>query len=45
VNGVMTIEGSEPVKFREWLDELKEVKWKKAWESFWGDERRMNNIE
>lgn len=39
-DGVMTIEGQngeEPihVKFRDWLDELKTVKWKQAWERFW----------
>lgn len=25
----------EQVKFRDWLDELKDVKWKKAWDEFW----------
>ena len=34
-NGVIMIDGEKPVKFREWLDELKETKWKKAWELFW----------
>ncbi|KAJ6567106.1 hypothetical protein B0H19DRAFT_1067341 [Mycena capillaripes] len=33
--GVMTIEGEEPVKFKDWLDELKEKKWKEGWERFW----------
>ncbi|KAH8885431.1 hypothetical protein GQ53DRAFT_695857 [Thozetella sp. PMI_491] len=34
-DGIMTIEGSEPVPFKEWLVELKEKKWKNAWERFW----------
>ena len=39
-DGVMTIEGPNgkemiKVKFREWLEELKNVKWKAAWEQFW----------
>jgi tetratricopeptide (TPR) repeat protein len=43
-NGVMTIEGEEPIKFRDWLDNLKEIKWKKAWEEFWEEERRLPDI-
>lgn len=39
-DGIMTIEGQNGeetinVKFRDWLDELKDVKWKAAWERFW----------
>jgi hypothetical protein len=39
-DGVMTIEGQDgevmvEVKFKEWLEELKNVKWKLAWERFW----------
>lgn len=34
-NGMIMIEGKEPVAFKEWLKELKEVKWKEAWEKFW----------
>lgn len=41
-DGVMTIESAdgkvEKVKFRDWLDELKTVKWKQAWEGFWRKE-------
>lgn len=34
-DGVMRIEGREDVKFRDWLDDLKERKWKEAWDRFW----------
>ena len=39
-DGIMTIEGENgeemiKVKFTDWLDELKNVKWKEAWEKFW----------
>jgi hypothetical protein len=34
-NGLIVIEGEKPITFREWLDDLKETKWKKAWELFW----------
>jgi tetratricopeptide (TPR) repeat protein len=39
-DGVMTIQGQDgeetiSVKFRDWLEELKTVKWKQAWERFW----------
>ncbi|KAJ7788151.1 hypothetical protein B0H14DRAFT_2628538 [Mycena olivaceomarginata] len=33
--GVMRIQGSEPVLFRVWLAELKDKKWKEAWDRFW----------
>lgn len=34
-NGVMSIEGMEDVKFKDWLVELKEKKWPEAWRRFW----------
>ena len=39
-DGIMTIEGQNGedtirVKFRDWLDELKNVKWRQAWVRFW----------
>ncbi|EXJ61521.1 hypothetical protein A1O7_01949 [Cladophialophora yegresii CBS 114405] len=39
-DGVMNIQGQNgeettSVKFRDWLEELKTVKWKQAWERFW----------
>lgn len=36
--GVMKIEGEKPVKFKDWLDELKEKKWNAAWDRFWRSE-------
>lgn len=34
-NGMLRLEGEEPVNFKDWLKELKEVKWKAAWEESW----------
>ncbi|KAG8161352.1 hypothetical protein KVR01_009616 [Diaporthe batatas] len=34
-NGIVTIEGREPFAFKDWLLELKEKKWPRAWENFW----------
>ncbi|KIX01404.1 uncharacterized protein Z518_09130 [Rhinocladiella mackenziei CBS 650.93] len=34
-NGVMKIDNQEPVKFKDWLEDLKNNKWKEAWERFW----------
>lgn len=34
-DGALQFEGEESVPFGEWLETLKEVKWKKAWEDFW----------
>ncbi|RDW63670.1 hypothetical protein BP6252_11215 [Coleophoma cylindrospora] len=34
-DGVMAIEGEEPVSFKDWMTELKDVKWKKVWVDFW----------
>lgn len=34
-DGIMRIKGREDVKFRDWLDNLKERKWKEAWDRFW----------
>jgi hypothetical protein len=34
-NGEMHIEGQEPVKFDDFLKELEEIKWPKAWREFW----------
>jgi tetratricopeptide (TPR) repeat protein len=33
--GVMRIQGSEPVLFKDWLADLKDKKWKEAWDRFW----------
>ncbi|GIZ42161.1 hypothetical protein CKM354_000543900 [Cercospora kikuchii] len=37
-NGVMNIDGEEPIEFRVWLEELRNDKWVKAWERFWLEE-------
>ncbi|KAI9738405.1 MAG: hypothetical protein M1834_008908 [Cirrosporium novae-zelandiae] len=42
-HGYMTI-GEEKTKFSDWLKELKETKWKKAWEKFWAKEDLMEDI-
>lgn len=34
-DGVMRIDGEEPIKFTDWLKDLKEKKWEAAWETFW----------
>ena len=34
-NGKIMIKGRDPVEFSKWLEELKDVKWPKAWEEFW----------
>lgn len=34
-DGTIMIEGEQDVAFDSWLSELKEVKWKEAWEKFW----------
>ena len=36
-NGMVLIEGQEPFAFKDWLVELKEKKWRQAWEKFWMD--------
>ncbi|KAJ7620610.1 hypothetical protein DFH06DRAFT_68426 [Mycena polygramma] len=36
-NGVMSIEGEEPVPFKKWLEELVK-KWEDTWERFWKSE-------
>ncbi|PPJ58132.1 hypothetical protein CBER1_02605 [Cercospora berteroae] len=37
-NGVMNIDGEEPVEFGVWLEGLRNDKWVKAWERFWLEE-------
>ena len=37
-DGVITIEGEEPIDFKDWLADLKENKWKAAWDMFWMSE-------
>ena len=34
-NGRIMIDGKKPVAFKDWLKELKDVKWKEAWDRFW----------
>lgn len=34
-DGMLKLEGEEPVNFKDWLKELKEIKWKAAWEKYW----------
>ncbi|KAF1970445.1 hypothetical protein BU23DRAFT_600982 [Bimuria novae-zelandiae CBS 107.79] len=34
-DGEIRLEGEGPVEFKDWLRELKEVKWEEAWETFW----------
>ncbi|KAK1766356.1 hypothetical protein QBC33DRAFT_612002 [Phialemonium atrogriseum] len=34
-DGVMRIDGEEPIRFTDWLKDLKEKKWEAAWETFW----------
>ncbi|KAJ4290854.1 hypothetical protein N0V90_010049 [Kalmusia sp. IMI 367209] len=34
-DGMIMIEGEESVEFKSWLKELKEVRWREAWERFW----------
>lgn len=34
-DGMMRIKGREDVKFKDWLDDLKERRWKEAWDRFW----------
>ncbi|KAI3400781.1 hypothetical protein diail_1990 [Diaporthe ilicicola] len=36
-NGMVSIEGEEPFAFKTWLAELKEKKWREAWDKFWMD--------
>lgn len=36
-DGMVFIEGQEPFAFKAWLEELKEKKWREAWEKFWLD--------
>lgn len=36
-NGMVLIEGQEPFAFKAWLEELKDKKWREAWEKFWLD--------
>lgn len=33
--GVMTVDGREPVKFKDWLEDLNNNKWPAAWKRFW----------
>jgi hypothetical protein len=41
--GIMTI-GDEKTNFMEWLNDLKEYKWKKAWENFWLREDYIKDV-
>ncbi|PGH15791.1 hypothetical protein AJ79_02171 [Helicocarpus griseus UAMH5409] len=41
--GYMTI-GEERVRFMDWLEEVREVKWKRAWELFWRREEVGRDI-
>ena len=34
-DGVLYIKDTPPLRFRAWLDDLKEAKWKAAWERYW----------
>lgn len=34
-DGVIQIEGKEPISFKDWLEDLKTKKMKEAWDRFW----------
>jgi hypothetical protein len=44
-NGVIRIEGKEAFTVKQWLKEMKEDRWPRAWESYWLRQGGLRNID